>query len=199
MGFSNVRVAAEAAGRRVRGPSATSTRACSIGGPATSKRWAASGRPSTPTTASCWTTATSTRWSSGPPTTGTACRWSTPAPPARDVYVEKPLANSIDECQVMSTAARHYGRVVQCGQWQRSGPHWTEAVAFVHSGTLGRIRSVRAWAYMNWLPPGARRARQRAAGGRRTTTGGSVPHRSGRSTRTGSISISGGSGTTRAG
>ena len=71
----------------------------------------------------------------------------------KDVYVEKPLANSIYECQVMTTAARHYGRVVQCGQWQRSGPHWAEAIEFVHGGALGRIRSVRAWAYMNWLPP----------------------------------------------
>ena len=69
----------------------------------------------------------------------------------KDVFVEKPLANSIRECQVMAAAARHYGRVVQCVQWQRSGPHWAEAVAFVRSGALGRIRSVRAWAYMNWF------------------------------------------------
>mgnify|MGYP002837025645 CR=1 FL=1 len=71
----------------------------------------------------------------------------------KDVYVEKPLANSIHECQLMMDAARTHQRVVQCGQWQRSGPHWAEAIAFVHSGTLGRIRSVRSWAYMNWLPP----------------------------------------------
>ena len=71
----------------------------------------------------------------------------------KDVYVEKPLANSIQECEIMMAAATHYDRVVQVGQWQRSGPHWTEAMEFVHSGQLGRIRSVRAWAYMNWLPP----------------------------------------------
>ena len=70
----------------------------------------------------------------------------------KDVYVEKPLANSIAETQVMTAAAKRYNRVVQVGQWQRSGPHWTEAMDFVHSGKLGRIRSVRAWAYMNWLP-----------------------------------------------
>lgn len=71
----------------------------------------------------------------------------------KDVYCEKPLSNSIEECQVMIAAARRYNRVVQVGQWQRSGPHWTEAMDFVHSGKLGRIRTVRAWAYMNWFPP----------------------------------------------
>ncbi len=71
----------------------------------------------------------------------------------KDVYVEKPLANSIQECQLMVESAERYDRVVQVGQWQRSGPHWTEAMDFVHSGKLGRTRTVRAWAYMNWLPP----------------------------------------------
>ena len=70
----------------------------------------------------------------------------------KDVYVEKPLANSIHECQLMIAAAKQHNRVVQVGQWQRSGPQWTEAMDFVHSGKLGRIRSTRAWACMNWLP-----------------------------------------------
>ena len=69
----------------------------------------------------------------------------------KDAYVEKPLANSIEECNVMVQAANHYKRVVQIGQWQRSGPHWGEAVAFVHSGQLGTIRTVKAWAYQGWM------------------------------------------------
>jgi predicted dehydrogenase len=40
--------------------------------------------------------------------------------------------------------------VVQTGQWQRSDPHWQDAVAFIHSGKLGRIRTVKVWAYMIW-------------------------------------------------
>lgn len=68
----------------------------------------------------------------------------------KDVYCEKPLANSIAECDVMVKAARHYNRVVQVGQWQRSDPHWQEAISFVHSGKLGRIRTVKVWAYMIW-------------------------------------------------
>ncbi len=51
----------------------------------------------------------------------------------------------------MVAAAAHFGRVVQVGQWQRSGPHWDDAIAFVHSGQLGKIRTVKAWAYQGWM------------------------------------------------
>ena len=47
----------------------------------------------------------------------------------KDVYVEKPLANTIEECDLMVRAARKYDRIVQVGQWQRSDPHWDEAAA----------------------------------------------------------------------
>jgi len=68
----------------------------------------------------------------------------------KDVYVEKPIANSIQECNIMVEAARKYDRVVQVGQWQRSDPHWQNAVKFVRSGKLGTIRTVKAWAYIGW-------------------------------------------------
>ncbi len=68
----------------------------------------------------------------------------------KDVYCEKPLANTIEEIDRMVAAARHYNRVVQVGQWQRSGPHWDSAMAFVQSGALGNMRTVKAWAYMPW-------------------------------------------------
>jgi predicted dehydrogenase len=68
----------------------------------------------------------------------------------KDVYVEKPLANTIQECNVMLNAAARYNKVVQVGQWQRSDPHWQQAVAFVHSGKLGRVRMVKAWAFIGW-------------------------------------------------
>lgn len=41
----------------------------------------------------------------------------------KDVYCEKPLGNSIEECNIMVRAAQKYNRVVQVGQWQRSDPH----------------------------------------------------------------------------
>ena len=66
----------------------------------------------------------------------------------KDVYVEKPLANSIEECNLMVAAARKHNRIVQVGQWQRSGEHWKTAIDYVRSGKLGKIRSVKTWAYM---------------------------------------------------
>ena len=69
----------------------------------------------------------------------------------KDVYCEKPLSNSIEEIDLMQKATKKYGRVVQIGQWQRSDKHWQDAVAFVHSGKLGKIRTVRAWSYQGWM------------------------------------------------
>jgi len=74
----------------------------------------------------------------------------------KDVYVEKPLALTIAEGRAMVDVARKYNRVVQMGTQQRSAPHYTEAVEYVKSGQLGKIRLVRAWAYLDWkgeLPP----------------------------------------------
>lgn len=70
----------------------------------------------------------------------------------KDVYCEKPLGNSIEECNVMVKAAERYNRVVQVGQWQRSDPLWQDAMAFVHSGQLGKIRTVRVFSYQGWCP-----------------------------------------------
>lgn len=67
-----------------------------------------------------------------------------------DVYVEKPIANSIEEIDLMIAAQASYGSVVQVGQWQRSDPHWKNAVDFVHSGKLGKIRTVKSWVYLDW-------------------------------------------------
>ena len=71
----------------------------------------------------------------------------------KQVYVEKPIANSIEECRVMQAAAKRSGRMVQVGQWQRSGPHYESAIAYVRSGKLGRIRVVKVWAYQGWMKP----------------------------------------------
>ncbi len=70
----------------------------------------------------------------------------------KDVYVEKPLSNTIEECNLMEKAARKYNRVVQVGQWQRSDPHWDEAANFLKAGHIGRIRTVKVWAYQDGKP-----------------------------------------------
>ena len=69
----------------------------------------------------------------------------------KDVYVEKPIGNSIQECQVMVAAQQKYNRAVQVGQWQRSMPHFVDALNFIKSGKLGKIRTVKAWAYQGWM------------------------------------------------
>ena len=68
----------------------------------------------------------------------------------KDVYVEKPIGNSIVEAQTMELAAARSGRVIQVGQWQRSQPHLEEAQQFLRSGKLGHVRSTKAWAYVGW-------------------------------------------------
>ncbi|MGV2340382.1 MAG UNVERIFIED_CONTAM: Gfo/Idh/MocA family oxidoreductase [Planctomycetaceae bacterium] len=69
----------------------------------------------------------------------------------KDVYVEKPLSLSIGEGRVMVDMARRYKRVVQMGTQQRSGSQFTEAVEYVRSGKLGKIRLVKTWAYQDWM------------------------------------------------
>lgn len=72
----------------------------------------------------------------------------------KHIYVEKPLANSVQECYLMEKAATRYNtQVVQVGQWQRSGTHYAKAIDIVRSGQLGNIRLVKVWAYQGWMKP----------------------------------------------
>jgi predicted dehydrogenase len=71
----------------------------------------------------------------------------------KHAYCEKPLANSIEEANVMLAAAKRSDRMVQIGQWQRSGQHYEEALGVVRSGALGNIRLVKTWAYQGWMKP----------------------------------------------
>ena len=68
----------------------------------------------------------------------------------KHVYVEKPLANTIAECEIMEAYAQHYGKVVQVGQQQRSGLIWQEMKKYLDSGRLGRIAKVNVWANFSY-------------------------------------------------
>ena len=70
----------------------------------------------------------------------------------KDVYVEKPLAKTIDEGRAMLEASRKHQRVVQMGSQWRSCRHIIEAGELARSGKLGKVSMVRAWAYLDWLP-----------------------------------------------
>ena len=69
----------------------------------------------------------------------------------KDVYVEKPLSLTIGEGRVMVDVARRHNRVVQMGTQQRSATHFADAVEYVKSGQLGKIRVVKTWAYQDWM------------------------------------------------
>jgi predicted dehydrogenase len=71
----------------------------------------------------------------------------------KHVYVEKPIGNSVGECQAMVAAQEHYGKVVQVGQWQRSQQHFQDAVNYLATGVLGPIRTVKVWCYQGWMRP----------------------------------------------
>ena len=65
----------------------------------------------------------------------------------KDVYVEKPMANTIAECNIMVNAAKYYNeRIVQIGQQQRSGFVFQEAMEFIKSGKIGKLRKINIWA-----------------------------------------------------
>jgi len=70
----------------------------------------------------------------------------------KHVYVEKPVANTIEECNLMVKSQERYIRMVQVGQWQRSAPHYRKAVELVQSGILGSISQVKVWAFQNSIP-----------------------------------------------
>jgi len=72
----------------------------------------------------------------------------------KDVYVEKPLAHSIQEGRKIVEAAHKHSRVVQVGTQQRSGKHYKDVVELVQSGKLGKISRVSAWNYQNESPFG---------------------------------------------
>ena len=71
----------------------------------------------------------------------------------KDVYVEKPVGNSIEECRTMVAAQQRYNKAVQAGQWQRSQQHFRDAVDFLRTGQLGNIRTVKVWCYQGWMKP----------------------------------------------
>lgn len=63
----------------------------------------------------------------------------------KDAYCEKPISHDIVEAKAMDAAVRKFKRIVQVGTWQRSTREFTDAVAYVRSGKLGRIITARAW------------------------------------------------------
>ncbi|MEZ6049034.1 MAG: Gfo/Idh/MocA family oxidoreductase [Planctomycetaceae bacterium] len=63
----------------------------------------------------------------------------------KDVYVEKPDGNNIEEGQRMVAAMRKMGSVVQMGSQHRSTTRLQSAIEYVKEGHLGRCMFAKAW------------------------------------------------------
>jgi len=63
----------------------------------------------------------------------------------KDVYVEKPLSQTIAEGHMIREAARKYNRIVQVGTQRRSGAHYKSAAEYAASGKLGKVCLIKAW------------------------------------------------------
>ena len=58
----------------------------------------------------------------------------------KDVYCEKPVAHNIWESRQLVAAARKYDRIIQCGTQARSSGSIREAVKYLRSNELGKIK-----------------------------------------------------------
>ncbi|MBS0208216.1 MAG: Gfo/Idh/MocA family oxidoreductase [Planctomycetes bacterium] len=92
----------------------------------------------------------------------TGDRWHAPASimaaqAGKDVYSEKPCGITIGACQELADTITKTKRVFQAGTQRRSVPNFQQAVNLVHSGKLGKLRTMHASVYKptldnTWLP-----------------------------------------------
>jgi predicted dehydrogenase len=61
------------------------------------------------------------------------------------IYVEKPVANSIEECHILMDLQKKYMKVVTTGLWQTSQKYFREANEILKTGVLGDVYKVQLW------------------------------------------------------
>ncbi len=61
----------------------------------------------------------------------------------KDIYCEKPLANSIPEGRAVVKAVKRYGRILQTGSHERSRDNARFACELVRNGRIGKLHTVR--------------------------------------------------------
>ncbi len=82
---------------------------------------------------------------------GTTDNWHVPAAMAsvntgKDVYLEKPMAPSFGECQLLRRAVKKHKRIFQFGTQQRSSREFQRAIEIVRNGLLGKLQEIQVWA-----------------------------------------------------
>ncbi len=75
----------------------------------------------------------------------------------KDVYSEKPCGITIGACQELSETITKEKRIFQAGTQRRSVPNFQKAVELVHTGKLGKLKTMHASVYVptldnTWLP-----------------------------------------------
>jgi predicted dehydrogenase len=63
----------------------------------------------------------------------------------KDLYLEKPVSQTIHEGRLIRDAVRKYNRIVQVGTQRRSSEYCASAIEYVASGKLGKVCLVKAW------------------------------------------------------
>jgi predicted dehydrogenase len=69
----------------------------------------------------------------------------------KHIYVEKPLAHTIEEGEVVLKAAANYDKVIQVGTQNRSNKFYNKAKDLIAQGLIGDVHYVRAFWYRNSL------------------------------------------------
>ncbi|WP_188507172.1 Gfo/Idh/MocA family protein [Parapedobacter pyrenivorans] len=60
----------------------------------------------------------------------------------KDVYVEKPLAETLEDAKIVRKAVEETGKILQVGSQRRSAPNYIAANEYIRSGKFGDIKMV---------------------------------------------------------
>jgi predicted dehydrogenase len=93
----------------------------------------------------------------------------------KDIYCEKPLANSIPEGRAVVNAVRRYKRVLQTGSHERSRDNARYAAELIRNGRIGKLHTIRVNQPIDNHSPIPPAAGDAGAAPGSTTTCGSAP------------------------
>lgn len=63
------------------------------------------------------------------------------------IYLEKPIAHTINEGKAIVAAQKKYGKIIQVGLHRRRSPHCLRAQEMLRSGEVGEVKMVKACVY----------------------------------------------------
>lgn len=75
----------------------------------------------------------------------------------KHVYVQKPMAHTIEEARKVTAAAKEAGVVTQMGNQHHSGAGYKSVVQAIRSGVIGRVKEAHAWSNRPVWPQGIER------------------------------------------